>query len=311
MKTLSKMISTTFALSLAACSSGGLSYRIEADGLTGVPPERQSQLAALDQSLETARGERTKAEKDLALANYELEKAKGNRELVANRIEHMEGRKDAAETLGDEALIKDAETVLSGLNGLLEAHDEEIEWLEAEVEYYEVSVELSEAKVQVADAQVMEARAEAIHKAELPQKADYPLEDFKIQLSEKMAAAAKLETTSAKAWKAIQEEKGEFQEALATVTDDTAADKKDLTAETDKNREMADEMKALRGQIDRLSKDNDRLQTTLATQNAGGGDTPNLTPGGGAVKASASSKDAGDKVGEQDKVDADDADADD
>jgi len=307
MKTLALLSSTTIALSLAACSSGGLSHRIEADGLAGVSPARQAELAALDQSLETARGEKAKSEKDLALATYELEKARKNLELVESRTEHMQGLKDAAETLGDEKRVEDADVVLNGLSGLQEAHEEEIEWLEAEVEYYEVGIELNEAKVQVAEAQVMEARAEAVHKADLPQKVDYPLEDFKIQLSEKMSAAADLETSSAKAWKAVQEEKAEFQVALASVSDVTAADKKALTEVNDKNREMSDEMKALRKQVERLSNDNDRLQTTLATQKAGTVAAPVAAPGGGAVQAGAvKDDDSGDKVDSQDKIESDD-----
>lgn len=276
---------STFCLALAACSSGGLSHRVEADALEGVSPERQSQLVALEQSIEAARGEQTKAEKDLALATYELEKAESNRELLSNRVEHMDGLKDAADKLGDAKRVEDAQVVLTSLELMVEAHDEEIEWLEAEVDYYEIGIELAQAKVDVAEAQLMERRAEAIHKADLPSKTDYPLEDYKIQVSEKMAGTADLEAKSARAWKVIQEEKKEFQEALAQVPDDEAAEKKALAAEANKNREMADEMNALRKQMERLRKDNQRLQTTLATQDAGGGDAPALNPGGGAVKA--------------------------
>jgi len=291
MNKLTLICASTLPLALVACSSGGLSHTIESDALAGVPPDRQAQLAALEQAVQTARGEKEKNDKDLKLAEYELERAKQNRELIKSRIEHMEGLEEAAETLGDEARVSDARAVLDGLNKLLDAHDEEVEWLEAEVEYYEVGVELGTAKIDVADAQLMEARAEAVHKADLPAKADYPLEDFKIQVSEKMANAASLETKSAKAWKSVQEEKGEFQEALAKIPDDEAAEKKELVAKENKNREMADEMNALRKQMERLRKDNERLQTTLATQDAGGGDAPNLDPGGGAVKAGAGAGD--------------------
>lgn len=263
MKILPLICSSSVLLSLAACSSGGLSHRVDADMVSGVPEARQSQLSALDEALETSRGEKTKSERDLALATYELEKAEQNRQLVANRIDHMNGLKDAADKLEDAIRVADAENVIEGLDALLEAHDEEIEWLEAEVEYYEVGIELAESKVNVADAQVMVARAEAIHRADLPEKAEYPLLEFKLQLSEKTALAAEMEVVSAKAWKSAQEEKGEFQEALAAVTDDAGHEEKALSAAANKNNEMADEMNALRKQVKRLQGDNDRLQTTL------------------------------------------------
>ncbi len=272
MKLLSLICSSSFALSLAACSSGGLSHRVDADSLSGVPESRQGQLMALDEAVETARGEKTKSERDLALATYELEKAEQNRELVSNRIDHMNGLKDAADKLEDETRVADAENVIEGLEALLEAHDEEIEWLEAEVEYYEVGIELAEAKVDAADAQVMAARAEAIHKADLPEKAEYPLLDFKLQLAEKTKVAAQMEVVSAKAWKSVQEEKEEFQEALAAASDDESHEKKALSAAANENREMADEMNALRKQIQRLSNDNDRLQTTLVGGSKGNDD---------------------------------------
>lgn len=295
MKTTRSLICTsTLTALLAACSSGGLSHRIESDDLDGVPEARQAELERLAESVETAKAEKAKAEKDLALAEYELEKAEKNLELVKDRIDHMEGLEDAAETLGDESRVKDAQAVLEGLTALRDAHEEQVEWLEAEVDYYEIGIELAQAKIDAEDAQLMEARAAAVHEADLPNKGEYPLEDYKIQVSEKMAATAGLAAKSARAWKEIQEEKQEFQEALAKVPEDDAAATKAELAEKNKNSEVADEMNALRKQIDRLRKDNERLQTTLAGQEAGGGDAPALNPGGGAVKAGSDSGDGSD-----------------
>jgi hypothetical protein len=270
-----------------ACASGNLSYRVEDEALAGLNPERQAHLAQLSASLETARAGKSKAEKDLALATYELDTARTNQQLIVDRIGHMNGLKDAAEKLGDATRVADAQHVIDGLEALRDAHEEEIEWLEAEVSYYEVGVELGQARVDVADAQLEAARAEAVHQQDLPAKAEIALEEYKVQVSEKMSDASKLEHKSAVAWKEVQDEKKEFQEALAEVPDDESAEKKALAAEANKNREMADEMNALRKQIDKLRTDNQRLQTTLAGQSAGGGEDPNLNPGGGAVKASA------------------------
>lgn len=291
---LSYALALVTAAGLAsACASGNLSYRVESDALSGLSPDRQAHLAQLEATVETARGGQTKAEKDLALATYELEAARTNQELVKDRIDNMSDLKDAAEKLGDETRVADAQHVIDGLESLKEAHDEEIDWLEAEVSYYEVGVELAQARIDVAEAQLEEARAEAIHQQDLPSKTEIALEEFKIQVSEKMSDASKLEHKSAVAWKEVQDEKKDFQETLAKVPDDESAEKKALTAEANKNREMADEMNALRKQIDRLRDDNKRLQTTLAGQSAGGGDDPDLNPGGGAVKASAPADDAG------------------
>ena len=178
MKTLPILSSCALLVAATACASGGLSHRVDEASMAGLSPEQQAEFAQHQQSLEGAQASKEKAQKDLALATYELDKARSNRDLVSNRIDHMEGLKDAAENLGDETRVQDADGVLSGLKALLEAHDEEIDWLEAEVDYYEVGIELADAKIAMADAALEESRATAVHEAELPSREQVKLEDF-------------------------------------------------------------------------------------------------------------------------------------
>ncbi len=273
------------------CGGPSVSMRVDDGMLTGIPAAALAPVDKAGRAFAESKDIEAVARKELAMARYELERAKAAHAVTTARLDAAETLVDEAEETEDERVMAEASSEMQALRALEDADEKHIEYREEALAYADLNHQLAMARRLLQDASHEAARAEALSASASEAKDGLLLAEYKRQVADAHGLVSELESDAASQHEDTEEAKKDWESARANVPGSLGVAAKAL-ASSEKDKEKLDvRIRELTLQVDKLRAENDKLKRALDATEAAAAEAltpppaPVPAPGAGSTEA--------------------------